>query len=104
MAVIRGGNEISAVESAAIVADFVNARDEAGLLSKLDSADRKLAEGKTADALAALNGIRTKVEAPIVPGRSTPAADKPASWRATRPLLASSQHPSRCCNRVTNRQ
>ena len=38
-------------------------KDEAGLNGKVDAAERKLTEGKPADAAAALGGIRVKVEA-----------------------------------------
>src|SRR5919112_2992119 len=37
------------------------AKDEAGLIGKLDSASAKLGEGKTADAIQSLNDFRTKV-------------------------------------------
>jgi hypothetical protein len=40
---------------------FTNAKDQAGLVGKLDSASVKLTEGKTADALKNLDSFLTKV-------------------------------------------
>jgi hypothetical protein len=40
---------------------FTNPKDQAGLVGKLDSASRKLSEGKTTDALANLTSFRDRV-------------------------------------------
>ena len=61
--------ELAAVEAAVLAADSLRAKDEAGLLDKVASAGRKVAEDKPGDAVAALTGIVTKAEALIAGGK-----------------------------------
>jgi hypothetical protein len=54
--------EITELRDATVAAEtFTNKKDQAGLVGKLDSANAKLTEGKTADALKNLNSFREKV-------------------------------------------
>jgi hypothetical protein len=54
--------EITELRNATVAAEtFTNKKDQAGLVGKLDSANAKLTEGKTADALKNLNSFREKV-------------------------------------------
>lgn len=49
------------------------AKDQAGLVGKLDSASAKLSKGKFQDALANLESFRTRVVAPEQQGKISPA-------------------------------
>jgi hypothetical protein len=68
--------DIDALRTATLSATFIgqNAeKNQAGLVSKLDSASTKLAEGKNQDALAVLIQFRTKVETLNSQGKIAPA-------------------------------
>jgi hypothetical protein len=51
------------------VDSFTNPKDRLGLIGKLDSATTKLAQGKTADALANLTSVRDKVSSLAAQGK-----------------------------------
>ena len=87
------GAELAAVRSAIVAADSLSAKDEAGLLGKVDSAERKLAEGKPADAVAALNGIVAKVEA-LIAGGKVDAGEGQAILAATQAAIDCIQPPA----------
>ena len=67
--VVACGAELAAVEAAVLAAGSLSAKDEAGLLGKVASAEGKVAEGKPADAVRALEGIVVKVAALIADGK-----------------------------------
>lgn len=64
-------------QQTAQAATFTNPKDQSGLTGKLDSASRKLVEGKTADALANLTSFRDKVSILAAQGKlGQPEADE----------------------------